>query len=44
MAGVGGILGETFYKQFKRDYELKCADIDVNEDWLSFFYFGLKNS
>jgi len=35
MAGVGGMLGEAFYKQFKGEYELKCSDIDVNEDWLS---------
>ena len=39
MAGVGGMLGEAFYKQFKRDYELKCSDIDVNEEWLSFLDF-----
>jgi dTDP-4-dehydrorhamnose reductase len=34
MAGVGGMLGEAFYKQFKDDYELKCTDIDLNEKWL----------
>jgi len=39
MAGVGGMLGEAFYKKFKGDYELKCSDIDVNEDWLSFLDF-----
>ena len=39
MAGVGGMLGEAFYKQFKGDYELKCSDIDVNEEWLSFLDF-----
>ena len=39
MAGVGGMLGEAFYKQFKGDYELKCSDIDVNEEWLSFMDF-----
>ena len=39
MAGVGGMLGEAFYKQFKADYELKCSDIDVNEEWLSFLDF-----
>ena len=32
MAGVGGMLGEAFYKQFKGHYDLKCSDIDVNED------------
>ena len=39
MAGIGGMLGEAFYKQFKGDYELKCSDIDVNEEWLSFLDF-----
>ena len=39
MAGVGGMLGEAFYKQFKGDYEIKCSDIDVNEEWLSFLDF-----
>jgi len=35
MAGCGGMLGEAFYRQFSQDYELKCTDIDVNEDWLT---------
>jgi len=39
MAGVGGMLGEGFYKQFKNDYELKCSDIDVNEKWLNYLDF-----
>jgi dTDP-4-dehydrorhamnose reductase len=39
MAGVGGMLGEAFYKQFKDDYEVKCTDIDVNENWLSLLDF-----
>jgi dTDP-4-dehydrorhamnose reductase len=39
MAGVGGMLGEAFYKMFLNDYELKCTDKDVNEDWLSFLDF-----
>ena len=39
MAGCGGMLGEAFYKQFKKDYKLKCTDKDVNEDWLSFLDF-----
>lgn len=39
MAGCGGMLGEAFYKQFKDDYEIKCTDKDVNEDWLSFLDF-----
>lgn len=39
IAGCGGMLGEAFYKQFKNDYELKCTDKDVNEEWLSFLDF-----
>jgi dTDP-4-dehydrorhamnose reductase len=39
MAGSGGMLGEAFYKQFKDDYELKCTDKDVNENWLDFLDF-----
>ncbi len=39
IAGCGGMLGEAFYKQFKTDYELKCTDIDINEDWLSYLDF-----
>lgn len=39
IAGCGGMLGEAFYKQFGIDYELKCTDIDVNEDWLSYLDF-----
>ncbi len=30
------MLGDAFYSQFKDDYELKCTDIDVNEQWLSY--------
>ncbi len=33
------MLGEAFYKQFNKDYELKCTDIDLNEEWLSFLDF-----
>ncbi len=39
MAGAGGMLGEAFYDQFKSNYELKCTDIDVSEDWLSYLDF-----
>lgn len=35
IAGCGGMLGEAFYEVFKKDYSLKCTDIDVNEEWLS---------
>ena len=33
------MLGEAFYKQYKDDYMLKCTDIDVNENWLSYLDF-----
>ena len=39
IAGCGGMLGEAFYEQFKNDYEIKCSDKDVNEDWLTFLDF-----
>jgi dTDP-4-dehydrorhamnose reductase len=39
IAGCGGMLGEAFHTQFKDDYEIKCTDKDVNDDWLSFLDF-----
>ena len=39
MAGCGGMLGEAFYRQFSGEHELKCTDIDVNEDWISYIDF-----
>jgi len=39
IAGCGGMLGEAFYKQFNNDFDLKCTDIDLNEDWLSYLDF-----
>ncbi len=39
IAGCGGMLGEAFHKVFSPEYELKCTDIDVNEDWLSMLDF-----
>ena len=33
------MLGEAFHTQFKADFDLKCSDKDVNEDWLSFLDF-----
>lgn len=39
MAGCGGMLGEAFYKVYIENYELKCTDIDVNSDWLSYLDF-----
>ncbi len=39
IAGCGGMLGEAFYTQFKDEYEIKCTDKDVNDEWLSFLDF-----
>lgn len=39
IAGCGGMLGDAFYKHFMNKYELKCTDIDVNEDWLNYLDF-----
>ena len=34
MAGCGGMLGEAFYQEFSVETELRCTDIDLNEEWL----------
>ena len=39
IAGCGGMLGEAFYGKFNKEYNLKCTDIDVNENWLSYLDF-----
>ena len=39
IVGCGGMLGEAFYKQFRDDFELKCTDIDLNENWLTYLDF-----
>ena len=39
IAGCGGMLGDAFYKTFSDQYKLKCTDIDVNENWLSYLDF-----
>ncbi len=39
MAGVGGMLGEAFHKEYCNEYNLLCTDKDVNEKWLSFCDF-----
>ena len=39
IADCGGMLGEAFFNQFKDDYEIKCTDKDVNENWLSYLAF-----
>ena len=44
IAGAGGMLGDAFYKIFKKNYHLKCTDIDVNSDWLDFLDFRDRNA
>lgn len=39
MAGCGGMLGEAFHTMFGGRNQLRCTDIDVNEDWLSYLDF-----
>ena len=39
MAGCGGMLGEAFYEKFKEDYDIRCTDIEVNENWLTYLDF-----
>lgn len=39
IAGAGGMLGEAFYQVFGNDYKLKCTDIDVNDEWISYLDF-----
>lgn len=36
IAGSGGMLGDAFKKVFEKDYKLKCTDIDLNENWLTY--------
>lgn len=39
IAGCGGMLGEAFFHQFRENYNLKCTDIDVNDEWLEYLDF-----
>lgn len=39
ISGCGGMLGDAFYQVFKNSYNLKCTDINICEDWLSFLDF-----
>ncbi|HEY5587459.1 MAG TPA: NAD(P)-dependent oxidoreductase [Candidatus Paceibacterota bacterium] len=39
IAGCGGMLGEAFHAQFKDEFDIKCTDKDVNEEWISFLDF-----
>lgn len=39
IAGCGGMLGHAFHEEFSRAADLRCTDIDVNEDWLDYLDF-----
>ena len=39
MSGAGGMLGLAFYQEFRNHYNLRCSDIDINEEWLSYLDF-----
>ncbi len=41
IAGCGGMLGDAFYKCLIKKNDLKCTDIDLNEDWLE--YLDIRN-
>lgn len=36
IAGCGGMLGQAFYQEFSSRTEVRCTDIDVNEEWLDY--------
>lgn len=36
ISGCGGMLGDSFYKVFSKNYLLKCTDIDLNENWITY--------
>ena len=36
IAGCGGMLGQAFYEEFSGQADVKCTDIDLNEEWLSY--------
>jgi dTDP-4-dehydrorhamnose reductase len=39
MAGAGGMLGEGFHDVLGPRHTLRCTDIDINAEWLSFLDF-----
>ncbi len=34
LSGCGGMLGSAFYEVFKDNYNLKCTDLNKNEEWI----------
>jgi len=39
IAGAGGMLGDSFYKVFNHSYDLKCTDINLTSEWLTYLDF-----
>lgn len=39
IAGCGGMLGDAFHRVFAPAHELRCTDIDLNVEWLSYLDF-----
>jgi dTDP-4-dehydrorhamnose reductase len=39
IAGCGGMLGQAFHEEFSRHFDVRCTDIDVNEEWLDYLDF-----
>ncbi len=39
VAGCGGMLGAAFHEEFSGTADLRCTDIDVNEEWLRYLDF-----
>jgi len=39
IAGCGGMLGDAFYENFRDAFELRCTDISVTDEWLSYCDF-----
>tara|TARA_Y100001968_G_C19434354_1_gene758831 strand:- start:1895 stop:2785 length:891 start_codon:yes stop_codon:yes gene_type:complete len=44
MAGVGGMLGEAFYHEFKSLNTLRCTDLTPSDDWLEYLDFRDQSS
>ena len=39
IAGCGGMLGDSFYQVFSKNYQLRCTDINLTDNWLSYLDF-----
>lgn len=39
VAGSAGMLGQAIYEVFNDKYTLKCTDIDINEEWITYLDF-----